>query len=188
MEKNDIISFLDKHNLKIEAEFVPWSASRNFDPQKVKHPEQKSLNWKVKLLYGGRTVIETDYMAGIGHSPAYKDARKIGRGVSLGDVAAIDGEVEKGYRHKYSEAMGWAHPKRNEKLLPDTCSVIHSLLMDGDAIDHASFEDWAGDLGYDTDSRKAEATYRACLDIGLKLRSGLGEDLLRQLREVFQDY
>jgi hypothetical protein len=188
MEKNDILSFLDKHNLKIEAEFVPWSASRSFDPKKVKHPEGKSLNWKVKLLYGGRTVIETDYMAGIGHSPAYKDARKIGRGVSIGCEAAINGEVETGYRHKYSEAMDWAQPKRKEPLLPDACSVIHSLLMDSDVIDHSSFESWAGDFGYDTDSRKAEITYRACLDIGLKLRNGLGEDLLRQLREVFQDY
>lgn len=187
MEKTEILSFLDKHNLKIEAEFVPWSASRNFDPQKVKHPEQKSLNWKVKLLYGGRTVIETDYMAGIGHSPAYNAARKIGRGIALADVSAVDGEVEKGYRHRLS-AGEMVFPKRDEKLLPDPCSVIHSLLLDGDAIDHPSFESWAGDFGYDTDSRKAEATYRICLDMGLRLRNGLGEDLLRQLREVFQDY
>jgi hypothetical protein len=188
MEKNDILSFLGKHDIAVEAVFVPWSQSRNFDPAKIKHPEQKSLNWKVKLLHRGRTVIETDYMAGIGHSPAYKDARKIGRGVSLGCEAAINGEVEAGYRHKYSEAMAWAQPKRKELLLPDTCDVIYSLLSDGDAIDHPSFESWASDFGFDTDSRKAEATYRECLDIGLKLRNYLGEDLLRELREIFQDY
>jgi hypothetical protein len=188
MEKNEIVALLDKHEITLQAKFVPWSQSRNFDPANVKHPENKSLNWKVTLLYRNRPVIETDYMAGIGHSPAYKDARKIGRGVSLGCEAAINGEVETGYRHKYNEAMDWTEPKRKELLLPDTCDVIHSLLLDGNAIDHPSFEDWASDFGYDTDSRKAETMYRACLDIGLKLRASLGDELLRELRDAFQDY
>lgn len=188
MEKKDILSFLDQQDIKIEAEFVPWSRSRNFDPKLVNHPQKKNLNWKVKLLFRGRPVIETDYMAGIGHSPAYKDARKIGQGISLGCEAAVNGEVEKGYRHKYSEAMDWAQPKRKEPLLPDACDVIYSLLSDGDAIDHSSFEEWASNYGFDADSRKAETMYRACLNTGLKLRNYLGDDLLAKLREVFQDY
>jgi hypothetical protein len=188
MEKKEIQAFLAEHEITVESVFVPWSQSRNFDPAKVKRPQDKSLNWKVKLLYRGRTVVETDYMAGIGHSPAYRDARKIGGGVSLGCEAAVNGEAEKGYRHKYNEAMDWAQPKHKELLLPDTCDVIYALVLDGDAIDHPSFEDWASDFGYDTDSRKAEATYRVCLEIGLKLRAAFGDELLRKLRDVFQDY
>jgi hypothetical protein len=55
-------------------------------------------------------------------------------------------------------------------------------------LDSGSFEEWAADYGFDTDSRKAETTYRACLDIALKLRNGIGEDGLRKLQEAFQDY
>lgn len=33
--------------------------------------------------------------------------------------------------------------------------------LDSDSTNGASFEDWCGDYGYDTDSRAAEATYRA---------------------------
>lgn len=44
------------------------------------------------------------------------------------------------------------------------------------------------ELGYDPDSRKAEAIYKACLEIALKLRNALGEDGLAKLREAAQDY
>ena len=43
-------------------------------------------------------------------------------------------------------------------------------------------------LGYDPDSRKAEGIYRACLELALKLRNGLGEKLLAELREAVADY
>lgn len=66
--------------------------------------------------------------------------------------------------------------------------VIHGLLSDGDAIDHPTYESWASDFGYDTDSRKGEALYRTCLEIGLKLRSSLGDENLRKLRDEFQGY
>lgn len=55
-------------------------------------------------------------------------------------------------------------------------------------LDSSTFEEWANEFGYDPDSRKAEVIYRACLEIALKLRNGLGEDRLRDLRELFTDY
>ncbi len=42
------------------------------------------------------------------------------------------------------------------------------------------FEDWARDLGYDTDSREAEAIYRACIAQTKDARALLG-DLLHTL-------
>jgi hypothetical protein len=52
-------------------------------------------------------------------------------------------------------------------------------------LDYACFEDWAQELGYDTDSRNAEAIYRACLDIGLKFRAMVGQSGLDTLQEIF---
>jgi hypothetical protein len=43
--------------------------------------------------------------------------------------------------------------------LPLPVDVIQSLLMDATG---ESFEEWCGNLGYDTDSRKALATWEAC--------------------------
>jgi hypothetical protein len=60
--------------------------------------------------------------------------------------------------------------------------------MDAGALEYGGFEGWASEYGYDTDSRSAEATYLACLDIGLKLRASIGEAGLDQLRDLFADY
>ncbi len=73
-------------------------------------------------------------------------------------------------------------------ILPDIVDVIYSLSMDASVLDHASYESFASDFGYDADSRKGEAVYRACLEIALKLRAAIGEAGLTQLAEAFQDY
>jgi hypothetical protein len=187
MEKYQIQALMNEHELTVSSVFVPWSKSRNFNSKDAKYVHKKSLNWKVTLLYRGKPVIETDYMAGIAHSPAFKAARKIGAGVSLADEPAIESEVEGGFAIRHV-GMSMPYADKKKPLLPDNCDVLYSLLSDGDAIDHASFEDWADNYGYDTDSRKAETIYRACLDTGLKLRASLGDELIAKLREVFQDY
>jgi hypothetical protein len=53
--------------------------------------------------------------------------------------------------------------------------------------DYATFEQWASDLGYDSDSRSA-ATYLACLAIGLALRAGIGDSGLATLQAARSDY
>lgn len=46
------------------------------------------------------------------------------------------------------------------------------------------FEDWCGDLGYDSDSRKAEATWDRCHTFKLKLVRFFTEAELNQLSEI----
>lgn len=71
---------------------------------------------------------------------------------------------------------------------PKTLDVVSSLLLDSSVLDAGGFDEWASDLGYDTDSRKAESIYRACLEIALKVRNGLGESAMAELREAASDY
>lgn len=60
---------------------------------------------------------------------------------------------------------------------PTAADVLSCLLSDASSADNArSFEEWASDLGYDTDSRKAEATFKACQRISIKVRKLLGDD------------
>lgn len=157
--------------LTMTAEFVPWSRSRNAGE---KHP---SLNWRVTLHKGWRAFLTTDYMAGSGHCPSYKQGR-----LTVDEDATIKQECQTGRKCRN------VHGLPGEAINPKLADVLCSLVRDGDAIEFDSFEDWADSLGEDTDSRKAEAVYRACLDTGLKLRNALGEDGLKRLREALQDY
>jgi len=54
-------------------------------------------------------------------------------------------------------SMGAAHTSE-----PDIQDVLDAIASDGSGYENATgFEDWASEYGYDTDSRKAERTYRA---------------------------
>lgn len=65
---------------------------------------------------------------------------------------------------------------------PTIGDVLSSLSLDSSSvIDGQSFEDWCGDFGYDTDSRKAERTFNACKAQAEELEELLGEDTLRVL-------
>lgn len=60
-------------------------------------------------------------------------------------------------RLKYSQGSGW-----NGKP-PILSDVLECLASDAATIENSNgFEDWASDLGFDTDSRKAETSYKQC--------------------------
>lgn len=170
---------IDELGVTVRAVFVPWSESRN------KGERGPSLNWRVTLVRAGRDVLTTDYGAGSGHCPSHKDGDR-----SEVRRLLVEYECERGLRavyHSNTNTVGTSVFFRTP-ILPDTCSVIYSLVSDADALNYARFEDWASSLGYSTDSRAAEAAYRACLEIGLALRSAIGEDGLRKLTEACQGF
>jgi hypothetical protein len=159
--------------LTYECEFVPQSASRNAGRK------EPSLNWKVTFKTS-RGSLTTDYTQGIGHLKGYRHGRK-----SVDDAAderrAAESGRWSGYDRYGSMFMGRTLPE------PAPDDVMQSLLMEAEAIDHPTYEEWAGNFGYDPDSREGERVYRACLDIGLKLRAMLGEETIRMLKEALAD-
>ena len=161
--------------IEIKSAFVPFSQSRN------KGEKLKSLNWVVTVEHNGRPVLITDYMAGQGHCPSYKQGAR-----TIDQTAAIDHECETGTKAR--QYHGMSHIAKGAVINPDPCDVLYSLIMDSSVLDAGGFEDWAADFGYDTDSRAAKSTYRACLDIALKMRAGIGEEKMRALQEAFEDY
>lgn len=65
---------------------------------------------------------------------------------------------------------------------PDLATVLDCLASDCSGIDSASgFEEWASELGYDADSRKAENIYNACRDSYRKLEHMLGRTAMQSL-------
>ncbi len=60
---------------------------------------------------------------------------------------------------------------------PEAHEVLESLLSDAATVENVeTFEDWANELGYDPDSRSAEAIYREVETQAAKLRAFLGDD------------
>jgi hypothetical protein len=60
---------------------------------------------------------------------------------------------------------------------PTAQDVLSCLAMDSAGFENAdNFEDWCGEYGYDTDSRRAERTYNARKDQAIKLMEFLGAD------------
>lgn len=68
---------------------------------------------------------------------------------------------------------------------PKLEDVFYSLTMDSDALEY-SFSDWCDNFGYDTDSVKANTTYKLCQENAFMVK-GLGFDI-EKLREHYQDY
>lgn len=63
---------------------------------------------------------------------------------------------------------------------PDAVEVLDCLRMDANS-EFNSFEEWASDYGYSTDSRAAERTYEACKRQRATLYAWLGASLFSEL-------
>jgi hypothetical protein len=175
--KQELERVIKAFKVSVDAAFVPYSQSRH------KADKWECLTWRVTLRVDGREVITTDYAQGVAHCPAHS---KFGLR-TYERRKAIEHEIETGRvaRHLTSSdyvASGLPIPP------PAVADVLYALVSDASVLDYPSFDTWAEDNGYDLDSRKAEATYRTCLDIALKLRAAVGDVGLRQLQEASQDY
>jgi hypothetical protein len=74
----------------------------------------------------------------------------------------------------FSTGYGWSSE-------PEAQDVLSCLVSDSYGLDQP-FEDWASDLGYDPDSRKAEKIFNTCKKQTEKLKRFLGEKLFEEIR------
>ena len=178
--KEMILQAMHDLGITVESTFVPWSKSRHFKPNAG--VRERSLNWTVTIKRNGHEVITTDYTAGIGNAPSYPGW--LDRMTE--DVAeALIVESETGKAARIGTTMVHA---TGRSIVLDACDVVYSLVLDADAIEFATFEEWASNFGCDVDSHKAESTYRACLETGLKLRAGVGDAGLAKLKLACEGY
>lgn len=154
----------------------------------VKDPggwERESV-FEVTLTRNGRTYA-TEYTKGCAHRvwkrgnqfprTNYWDARrKPGQSVELFGLPKLKpGDVTAEF-----DRLTEAEP-------PTVDEVLWSLVSDASGVRHGqTFDEWAGEYGYDTDSRKAEKAFNSCRDEWAGLIR-LGADF-GKLDELFQDY
>lgn len=94
----------------------------------------------------------------------------------------------RGYRSARG-AAGRAYLERvASQYRPDVETVLYCIATDAQSVQNVrGFEDWASEMGYDTDSRKAESIYRACCDEALALQRWLGLEAYAQLIECTEE-
>ena len=73
------------------------------------------------------------------------------------------------------------------KVDPDLADVLSCMVSDASA-GEASFDDFCSDFGYDSDSRKAHATWKACRKMSERLSRLLDSAEIERLREACQDF
>jgi hypothetical protein len=87
----------------------------------------------------------------------------------------VDGE-------KRSMNVPFSMGKGHNGKTPTAADVLDCLASDAAGVENAtSFDDWASDYGYDTDSRKAERIYKACKRNAEDLYSLLGGEAYNEL-------
>lgn len=185
-QKETLDTLIASLPITYSAVFIPQSQSRNAGEK------QPSLNWKITIASKGIGLFDTkglttDYMQGIGHLP--KDSF-YANNPHLQNKLITEEEI-KNIRETGKYSVGGKNVSYClQKALPAPAlkDVLYSLIMDSDVLNYTGFEDWAGNFGYDTDSRKGEKLYQDCLAIALKLKALLGNETIEALQAAFQDY
>lgn len=94
---------------------------------------------------------------------------------------------------KYSEYeefdyfTGLGHRKANEPVTPNVAGVLHSLVLDLEAI-NMNFNDWADSFGYDSDSIRAIGVYNACCENAKQMHRIFSRESIEKLSELLQEY
>lgn len=138
--------------------------SDDFDGRKGSH------TFAVKLDRNGQS-FETEYTAGCAHRH-YASHRSGPIEFDYNGLITVDELAER---------------KRTIPNHPTLADVVNCIVSDAQAVaDGQSFEDFAADMGWDEDSRKAEKCYHGCRDAYFALVR-LGADF-DGLAELFVDY
>lgn len=159
-------TFIARYGLRMDV--APAPSNPNMDDM----PEG-SAHWAV-TIHGPGGKLDIPYSMGPGHRrwkrgatpKAYKEfaSQKVG------------GPAVKPYFGGCSLYAAEHFDRWTEPTPPDLPGVLECLSSDWAGVEGQTFEDWASDLGYDTDSRKAERVYRVTLETANIGRRVLGAE------------
>lgn len=174
--EQQVEKFLKDEGIEFKFVFMPQNYAE-VDVKCKTYDDYSSLQYDWKVLIGGQ---EFEYHTGLGHQ---KITANIPQGLKVHDAETIKWAVcGKKYMTTSMNGTGKLYLKE-----PEIASVLYCILLDGEAIEY-TFPEWADMFGYDTDSRKAEQVYNACIEEGRKLRNIFSPADLDTLREMLQDY
>ncbi len=186
-ELDACIAQLYNERLVYSANFVRQSASRNSGEKR------KTLNWRIALATANYR-LDTDYYTGIGNVPGYVHSFSGMPYETRLLRAAQEKAAETGYypdvvvKMLGDKSVKCAGVRSKQLPAPLLRDVLYSFVQDAQCVEGRSFEEFASEFGYDTDSRKAERIYVTSLRLQLALQSLLGQETVEKLVALFQDY
>jgi len=148
-----------------------------YDP---KSKEWQHIAWRVTIKTP-RGTFTTGYKQGLGHIPKSWGLKTDGP-MTAAEFAALNDTLR----------TGWRHSARTRRVAPvdlprpSLVDVLHCLFSDAQAGED-EFPDFCANCGYDEDSRKAEAIWRACRDTGAALHRLFSGEQFDRLAEVLAD-
>jgi len=135
------------------------------------------LKWNVVVTYKGREVYTGKYEMGVAYITP-----KVPMRLSLEDAEHLTACL----LGQQTIPRGWGRPKFS-LIPPELDYVMWSLIQDASVIDYPDFESWAPELGFDSDSRKAEKIYNECLAIALRMNSVIPRDIRDMVVDILAD-
>lgn len=88
----------------------------------------------------------------------------------------------------YYMGAAWTHHGPNGTTTydpPTVTQVLYSLATDAQTVEGVeTFEEWAAEMGDDPDSRRAEATYHACIEQTQRVRAWLPAQAWAELLRI----
>jgi hypothetical protein len=169
-----------RHGVGYSAEFVPFSRSRNAKPNATIRDMQ--INWRVTFTKDGR-AFSTDYQQSIGHLPLsvrqpWKGADSTLSRIVVAHEPIILAALETGNVQTESRFT------RGKLDPPTPADVLECLALDAGVLDASTFEEWAGEYGYDADSREAERIYNECRNAAQRMLAVFGHKAMAELRAI----
>lgn len=140
------------------------------------------FHWTVSLTFRGHT-IDTSFYTGLGHINPPPATFHNFKGYDYGKHPADWRTSNTIYATELRNA--WYRDSR-APLQPVAADVLSCLLSDAQS-GSESFEEFCGNYGYDTDSRKAHATWTTCKDHAIAVHKLLGRSYDRFVKAA-QDH
>lgn len=171
-ERETVADFIARRNITVAHSFrgagpIAGEGSFSDDP--------RATHWGITIVYNNRQM-HTSYHMGSGH---YRWKRS-GEWGKKGERVAITSKFMAG--GSLSLWGAGVLKAESEPISPNPDDVLDGLRSDASGVyDARDFEDWASNYGYDTDSRKAEETYRSCQKIARDLEKLLGREAMHEL-------
>lgn len=184
-----------KAELQTYLEGLGLTYTPTFIPTPQPGVESPQLHWSIGLHKGNQSA-SFHYSQGLAHVKGYQQFHK----------SKYDKRIHNACYRKTCETGSLYRPSEHDpdnpwmkagtQPAPGLMDVLYCLVSDASVRNYSTYEEWGPEYGYDEDSRKGEATYRACQKQTTDFLRVLGGgkigrnalDILEKLEELYQDY
>jgi len=177
-EEIKVEEFIKSIGLTMECQYIGIKTEKDKGPE-GKPVEHTMDEWSCTLSRDKQSMT-IPFKQGLAHrkttSRSIIKAFGYGHGLTSKQVKQYERES---YKMKPEKWIAMSEP-----VAPELDNVLDCLRSDSECWENSrNFEDFCSELGYDTDSRKAESIYKACGEIAKELKFLLGSDNYKKLLE-----